>query len=270
MEQVNIEALTKFFNYTFNEGYAFEGHTHSAWEINIILSGKMSITYGGSVMTLSEGDFFVGEPWGFHCNRAIGRDAQMVVIHFEVCDAPTGIGGGYSVRSLTQDEFSIARLMIGDLLRRRYDKNGAPLEAVDDDSYVNARKLCEVLVSRVMGASRIDMENSSPRVRLYREAVQFMERNIRSRLTIEDVSKELHVSPALLKKVFLEYTGGGVMSFFSGMKIRLAKKMLERGASISIVSDTLGYSSQCYFSSCFSKSVGQTPKYYQKHHSGKK
>lgn len=267
MEQVNIVRLTKFFYYKFNEGYAFTGHTHEAWEINIIIKGQMSVTYGGDVMILSEGDFFVGEPWGFHCNRAIGSDAQMAVIHFVETDAPTGQGRGYSTRSLTQDEFSIARLIIAELLRRRYDKEGSPLDNGHDDEYANARKLCEVLVSRVMGASRTEMENSSPRVRIYREAVQYMERNIREKLTIENISRNLHISPALLKNVFLEFTGGGVISFFTEMKIRLARKLLERGESISFVSDTLGFSSQCYFSSVFGKVVGQTPKNYQKCHS---
>ena len=268
MEQISIERLTKFYYYKFEQGYSFEGHTHSAWEINLILRGTMSVTYGGSVVTLSEGDFFVGEPWGFHANRAIGKDTQMAVIHFERCDAPTGVGNGFSARSLTQDEFSIARLMLGELLRRRYDGNGEPIGS-DDEKYTNARKLCEVLVSRVMGAGEPELENSSPRVRIYREAVQYMEQNIREKLTIEDISRALHISPALLKNVFHEYTGAGVMSFFTVMKIRLARKMLERGESISIVSDTLGFSSQCYFSTVFGKIVGLTPKIYQKCHSSK-
>ena len=266
MEQINIEKLTKFFYYKFKEGYAFTGHTHEAWEINIIIKGQMSITYGGDVMLLSEGDFFVGEPWGFHCNRAIGNDTHMAVIHFEKTDAATGLGRGYSVRTLTQDEFSVARLMLGELLRRRYDGNGVPVGS-DDEKYTNARKLCEELVSRVMGAGEPETENSSPRVRLYRESVQFMERNIYSKLSINEISAALHVSPALLKNIFREYTGSGVMNFFTEMKIRLARKMLERGESISIVSDTLGFSSQCYFSTVFGKVVGDTPKNYQKCHS---
>lgn len=268
MEQVNIDRLTRFYYYKFKEGYIFEGHTHSAWEVNLIVSGKMSITYGGDVMTLSEGDFFVGEPWGFHCNRAIGKDAEMAVIHFEETDAPTGTSKGYSVRSLTQDEFSIARLMLAELLRRRYE-DGILSEDTREE-YTNAKKLCEVLVSRVMGASKIELENSSPKVRLYRQTVEYMEKHIGEKLTIEDVSMNLHISPAYLKSIFLEFTGGGVMSFFTQMKIRLAKKMLERGKSVSFVSDTLGFSSQNYFSTVFGKIVGRTPKNYQKCYSRKK
>ena len=267
MEQVSIDRLTRFYYYKFKEGYNFEGHTHSAWEINLIIAGKMSVTYGGDVMTLSEGDFFVGEPWGFHCNRAVGKDAEMAVIHFEDTDAPLGTSKGYSVRSLTQDEFSVARLMLAELLRRRYD-DGA-LSDYTREEYTNAKKLCEVLVSRVMGASKIELENSSPKVRLYRQTVEFMEKHIGEKLTIDMISKNLHISPAFLKGIFLEFTGGGVMSYFTQMKIRLAKKMLERGKSVSIVSDTLGFSSQCYFSTVFGKVVGDTPKNYQKCHSRK-
>ena len=133
----------------------------------------------------------------------------------------------------------------------------------------NAKKICEVLVSRVMGFGRTETENSSPRAQLYREAVEYMEENICLKLTINNIAQVLHVSPALLKKVFLEFTGGGVMSFFAQMKIRCARKMLERGKSISVVSDTLGFSSQCYFSAVFSKIVGETPKNYQKRHTAR-
>lgn len=264
MKQISIARLTRFYDYKFGEGYAFAGHTHEDWEINLILQGRMSITYGGDVMTLSEGDLFVGEPWGFHCNRAIGKDTHMAVIHFTDTDAPTGKGRGYSVRTLTQDEFSAARLMLSELSESTRDSAGAPVDPENGCDCGNAKKLCEVLVSQVIGASKNETENSSPNVRLYREAVKYMEENVRAKLTISDISRALHVSPALLKRVFREFTGGGVMSFFSGMKIRLSKKLLEKGLGISIVSDTLGFSSQCYFSSVFSKVTGETPKAYQK------
>ena len=260
MEQINIGRITRFYNYNFCEGYAFAGHTHEAWEINIVLKGQMSITYGSDVMTLSEGDIFVGEPLGFHCNRAVGRDTQMAVVQYLDSSTPTGRGKGYSVRSLTSQELAVASLMISEL-EVLFDGNGE--QVADDESLTNGRKLCEVLVSRVIGSGDNELSSDSPRVRLYREAVSFMEDNVSARLTIADISGALHVSPALLKRIFLEYTGGGIMNFFTEMKIRHARTMLEQGFGVTFVSDTLGFSSGCYFSSVFARVVGETPKRYQ-------
>lgn len=267
MEEVRIGHLTKFYDYKFKEGYAFAGHTHEAWELNIVLEGRMSVTYGGDVMTLSQGDFFIGEPWGFHCNRALGNGVHMAVIHFTESNIPTGKGSGYSVRTLCEDELSAARLMIGEL-SGLFDVSGEP--TASEESLANARKLCEVLVSRVIGSGGVPQsENSSPRAGIYREAIRFMEENVHTSLTVSDISRALHVSPALLKRVFLEYTGGGVMSCFTLMRIRLARRMLEHGDGVTLVSDTLGFSSGCYFSTVFTRLVGETPKRYQMRFEGR-
>lgn len=259
MNSIAIEKITKCLLYNFDEEYVFEGHSHSSWEINIILCGTMSVTYDGNVIILSEGDFFIGEPWGFHCNRQIGKNTRMAVINFEKTDAM--IGKGFYVKSLTPDEFSLVQIMLGDFLENKFDKNG---EVPDCEKYINAKKLCEVLVSKVMNAENTKAQNTSPRSRLYREAVLYMEQRITEKLVIEDISKALHISSAFLKNIFHEFTGTGVMSFFMGMKIRQARTMLEEGGVISVVSDSLGFSSQCYFSTVFGKIVGQTPKNYQK------
>ena len=70
----------------------------------------MSVTYAENVLTLSKGDFFVGKPWGFHCNRLLGSGAEMVVIHFSVSEE--SYAPGFAAKSLTDDEFALVRLCI--------------------------------------------------------------------------------------------------------------------------------------------------------------
>ncbi len=267
MEKLEITEFSKFYYYIFDDDYLFLGHSHASWEINIVIGGKMSVTYGGDVITLSEGDFFVGEPWGFHCNRVMGEKTEMAVLQFS-CES--GGNGNYYARHLTEDEFSVARLLIDEFFCGRRGVSFAREISRDEQLlFSDAKKLCEVLACRVMSESKPVPESNSPQAGLYGEAAEFMENNITCKLSVEDIAKGLHVSPAVLKSVFKKFTGGGVMSYFMQMKVRCAKKMIERGQSLSFVSDTLGFSSQCYFSTVFSKIAGETPKSYQKKYFGK-
>lgn len=267
MENFEITEFLKFYYYKFDDDHLFLGHSHNSWEINIVLGGKMSVTYDGDVITLAEGDFFVGEPWGFHCNRVISKKTEMAVIQF-LCE--NGGNGNYYARHLTEDEFSVARLLIDEFFCGRRDVSFArEISRAEQPLLSDAKKLCEVLTGRVMSQSKPLPQSNSPQACLYGEAAEFMENNITAKLSVEDIAKGLHVSPAVLKSVFKQFTGGGVMSYFMQMKIRFAKKMIERGQELSFISDTLGFSSQCYFSTVFSKIAGETPKNYQKKFFGK-
>lgn len=267
MGNLEITEFLNFYYYKFNDDHLFLGHSHGSWEINIVIGGKMSVTYEGDVITLSEGDFFVGEPWGFHCNRVMGEKTEMAVIQF-LCES--GGNGNYYARHLTEDEFSVARLLMDEFFCGRRDVSIARnISRAEQPLLSNAKKLCEVLTDRVMSESKPVSQSNSPQARLYTEAAEFMENNITAKLSVEDIAKGLHVSPAVLKSVFKKFTGGGAMSYFMQMKIRCAKKMIERGRELSYISDTLGFSSQCYFSTVFSKIAGETPKSYQKNFFGK-
>lgn len=258
--QINIERFSSFYHYNFAEGYRFDGHSHQAWEINLILNGEMSVTYGSKILTLSKGDFFVGAPWVFHCNRAIGSNAEMVVIQFY--SKETSDEQGFSARTLSDEEFTIARLLASEM-SHLCRSNGKVADGADL-RFTDCRKLCEVLLSRVRNSENTAQENLSRRAQLYRGTVKYMETHIQEKLSINHLAGQMYVSPALLKNIFLEYTGGGIMTYFTEMKILYAKKLLEQGKSVSFVSDTLGFSSQCYFSTVFGKVAGLTPKQYQK------
>ncbi len=260
--QVRIDSLYAYYRYTFEEGYRFDGHTHEAWEINIVLSKSMSITYNGEVVTLSQGDFFLGEPRAFHCNRALSGGAEMAVIQFFSDSLPKR--GHFCARGLDKDEYGTARLLLSEIERLcGHVYPGGLIRNYDPEVYADALKLCEVLLSRVAGGENDVRESTAGRAALYREAVKYMEANIASRITIPELAKALCVCPASLKSVFLEYTGGGAVKYFNEMKIHAAREMLAHGSSISFVSDSLGFSSPCYFSYVFKHVTGVCAKNYQ-------
>jgi len=259
-QNIYIESFDAFYNYDHDAGYIFDGHAHDSWEINIVLEGAMRATCNDSAILLTKGDFWVAAPWVFHCFKAMKGGVKRIVISFFTQEAVSG--PDYSARAMTEEEHSLCKLCVEEFetICSRYGliKNGA------ENRFANCKRLCEVMLSRVYGAENEAIKNHSSRAQIYRETVRYMERHISAKLSIDDLSKEMMVSAALLKNIFKEYTDGGVIDYFIRLKIRYAQELLEQGASIAYVSDTLGFSSQNYFTTVFRKIMGEPPKRFQK------
>ncbi len=94
---------------------------------------------------------------------------------------------------------------------------------------------------------------------LFSEAIAFMKKNIAKNITISDISSALGVSPSTLKALFSRKCDCGVMSYFSELRFKHAKKLLSEGMRVNEVAETLGFSSTSYFSRFFKSRSGISP-----------
>ena len=249
----DISRITVFYDYKFEPDYEFSGHTHFDWEINLILDGEMSITIADRVFTGRKGDLFVVSPWIFHYNHAMSGGASMIVAQFlsDESEYPD-----FMARSLTDEEFGAAGLMVSEFRKLGFATTRAGCAAHEAD-LINPKKLLEVLLS-------LDGENhlsgaQTRRAELYTDAVEVMRQSVSEKMTISEFAKRLHVSPTVLKKAFSATTGKGVMEYFMELKISEAQRLIGEGKSLSYISDHLGFSSQCYFSTVYRRVMGVTP-----------
>ena len=253
LNNFRIDELTKYYHYRFAPDYVFVGHTHIEWELNIILGGEMRITIDDRVFVGKRGDMFVVRPWIFHSNRAVGDGAEMMVLHFRSSeDYPD-----YTARRLAECELGAAELAV-----REFDRFGFTEELPYCDSFAsdleNPRKLLEVLLA--LESDNEIIGEASKRAGLYSEAVELMRSSLCEKLTIDGMAKQLHVSPTVLKSAFTRIAGKGVIEYFTEMKISEARRLIGEGKSLSYVSDYLGFSSQCYFSTVYKRVLGVSPK----------
>lgn len=79
------------------------------------------------------------------------------------------------------------------------------------------------------------------------------------KITVDDIANELFFSPSYVKSVFFRYTGKTITEAKTEIRINSAKDMLSKGAKISDVAISLGYSSISHFCSSFKKATGLTP-----------
>jgi two-component system response regulator YesN len=99
---------------------------------------------------------------------------------------------------------------------------------------------------------------------LTRRAKDYIRANYSNSITLEDVAREINISPQYLSKLFKEETGENFIDYLTGIRIRIAKNLLENGdMSIKEICYSIGYSDPNYFSRTFKKIVGSTPTEYK-------
>lgn len=83
-------------------------------------------------------------------------------------------------------------------------------------------------------------------------------------ISLDDVSREVDISPYYFSKIFKEETGENFIEYVTNIRITKAKELLH-GSDLSIkeICGEVGYSDPNYFSRTFKKNVGVTPTEYK-------
>lgn len=99
---------------------------------------------------------------------------------------------------------------------------------------------------------------------LTKRAKEYIKANYSNAIMLEDVAREINISPQYLSKLFKEETGENFIDYLTGIRIRIAKNLLESDEmSIKEICYSIGYSDPNYFSRTFKKIVGSTPTEYK-------
>lgn len=90
--------------------------------------------------------------------------------------------------------------------------------------------------------------------------ISYMHQNINSKVTLPELSKLVHMTPAYMSRAFKEITGYTIIEYFNKLKIDKSKELLIEGnKKVKEVAQELGFVDEFYFSRMFKKSEGITP-----------
>ncbi len=94
---------------------------------------------------------------------------------------------------------------------------------------------------------------------------QFIDNHICEKITLEELSGELHMSKFYFSKLFKKYFNTSPMQFVLFRKIQLARKLLaDPKLSMNEIAYMLGFSDLCHFSRTFKNQLGISPTSYKK------
>ncbi len=96
------------------------------------------------------------------------------------------------------------------------------------------------------------------------KAKGYIDKNFYKGISLDDVSREVDISPYYFSKLFKEETGENFIYYLTNIRIEKAKQLLNNKAlSVKEIGFEVGYSDANYFSRIFKKNVGQTPTEYK-------
>lgn len=109
----------------------------------------------------------------------------------------------------------------------------------------------------VMKVQKGREENS---VSLVKRARDYIKNNYFREISLDDVSREVNISPYYFSKLFKEETGENFIEFLTGIRMEKARDLLvNTDKSMKEICSEIGYSDPNYFSRTFKKNMGVTP-----------
>ena len=97
--------------------------------------------------------------------------------------------------------------------------------------------------------------------------LEYIYDHLHNRITVPTLAAHAGISPGYLSHLFAKETGMSVSSYIQSKKIETAQNMLcHSDYAISVISTTLAFPSQSYFTSVFRGKTGKTPKQYRAEH----
>ena len=142
------------------------------------------------------------------------------------------------------------------------------------DSYIKRMDRCTSLADIVLLHDQMALDYTTrmhnrrkiaASTRHVMEAIDYIYVHIHERITVEDLSEAIYVSPSYLSRVFKKEIGMSVSEYIRQSKLDWAKKLLRfTDNELADIANQLAFSSQSHFIQQFRAYTGMTPKAFRK------
>lgn len=132
------------------------------------------------------------------------------------------------------------------------------------DAYNEVVKMLDLLFDRMNIKGKISDDGM-------KVVVDYIERNIKKGISLEDVANHVNISTYYLSKIFKKEMGVNFITYITDRKMQLAKEMLvTTDIPVLNIALDLAYNEANYFSKAFKKKTGYTPSEYREKFSKRK
>ena len=133
----------------------------------------------------------------------------------------------------------------------------------------NYDELKQWFLSKIKEASyNVSMKKKKQEQGTVDMAKQYIREHYRN-VSLDDISREVNISPYYFSKLFKEETGMNFIDYVTDVKIQKAKELLQDSKkSMKEICVDIGYANPNYFSHIFKKKMGVTPSEYKEKKSG--
>ena len=270
---LDIQQLYSIHYFEYTSDYVFAGESHDFWEFLYVDKGTVRVTCDKQDLDLSRGQMIFHKPGEFHGLSANGMVAPNLIVASFACNSPAMdffrdrvTSTGAEERLLLAKIVSESRGIFSTPLDNPYYNTLARRKAVRFGSeQLLAAALEELLIRLIRNGDALPVAKSKPRHEEVRigHIVEYLEQRLDQPLSLNQICRDNLIGRAQLERYFHEQTGGGVIDYFSKMKIRAARQMIREGRlNFTQIAAKLGFQSVHYFSRRFKFFTGMSPSEY--------
>lgn len=253
---------------TLKPGYFFGPHCHSNVEICLMKEGECDIIVNGEAITVHQGELMVIFSHMIHSFHVkSNQTAVFLQIHFSpenfIATDPktnenikflqymTDRHSAYTIHSFTDQLLSCVERIC---------------EETNNETCVYHVPLANIYIYELLLLLSREIEQSVRKVfsvnnPIAIRAIHFINQNMESNISLDDVAQNCNVTTRYLSKIFKKYVNITVKDYICIAKIDKAMSYICNSEfSITDISSKLGFSSAQYFSTVFKKYSGVTPK----------
>ena len=264
---ITIESLETTHNFSYPE------ELHEFYEFVYTDVGSINCNVESNSVRLEQGDFFLIPPKTRHFYSAItGKSATIFIVCFR-CNS--------DILHILENKTQLNeknKHLLADIIKEAknafffpFDKKLKQLDSpLFGSQQLVESKIEELLICLVrdklcdnnnikLVMNSVELENN-----LVNDVTQILKRNVYSRVSLDEISRQTYYSKTYLNSIFQKNVGYTIMQYYTELKIQEAKKLLREGKSAAEISNLLTFDSPTYFTKVFKKHTGMTPSQYKK------
>ncbi|MBP3376481.1 MAG: helix-turn-helix transcriptional regulator [Clostridia bacterium] len=278
-KEIEIKGFNSIYYFEFCKDFSHPPERHDFWELVYVDSGEVNAVTDGIGRTLSQGQVIFHRPMELHAHisNKIVPNSMLVVSFTSDSEAMEFFDKkiftlGKTPKTLLSLFINEARVALGNIPNEYTDKEPLDFSA----SPFGSLQLLECYLTEflltlkrsdgdtVSTATRTEDSRTLAHSSIVELIIDYFNEHIGDNVTHADLCSNFYMGKTQLCALFSEHCGEGPIEYYSKLKIARAKKLLLEGASVSKISDTLGYSSIHCFSRAFKKAVGVSPIEYKR------
>ncbi len=243
----------------------FRTHWHDRMELLGIVSGQLHVHLGDEQLTLSAGQIAVIEPRMMHYGISGSEGLQYHTIMFDVEKFYNG--------TIASEKYLSPIVKYGTRFKRMTNKEElfeAFERLVTMVTEENRNPLCAVgIIYEIIGLLYQYCAAESQLIykfdKKFSVVIEYINEHFTEKISVREISRKFGYDETYFCRRFREITGITAMRYIKILRLENAQKLLKNGqAEIGDVAWQCGFSDISYFSNCFKKQYGVSPKEFRK------
>lgn len=248
-----------------SRNYEMVFHWHTALEIIRVVSGSIVVTIDNVSYTLTPNEVFIVNSESVHSGKPQNCEYECVVFDINALKGLSKTNNSI-IESLLDHTLYINSPIKANLILPIIDQIIDSLKNQPEGYKFYVLGYFNILIGKLQDLSLISSKlqnpahNSDVKAYRFKKALNYITNHYNENITLEEISKEVGLSPKYFNKFFKDLTGETPFGYLISYRIEQSERMLiNSDSSITKIAMDCGFSDASYYIRTFKKIKGKSP-----------